>query len=295
MALTYCETSPFHGAFYRGAMSSEPRVVIITGCSSGIGAASATTFVAAGWITVATARRIDTLAELKTLGCEVDTLDVINDEDRRRVVADVLERHGRIDALVNNAGYPEYGPFEEVSLDRWRAQFDTNIFGLVAMSQLVIPTMREQHHGRIINISSIGGIVTFPLGAAYHASKWALEALSDVARFELKPFGIDVVIIEPGVTLTNFETPAQSGLVLDESSPYFSLAVKFSLMLSSNYRKKNATNVTAEQIAAVVRRSAEKRRPRSRYVVPASSRALTWSRPLMPDRLYDLILGRVLR
>jgi NAD(P)-dependent dehydrogenase (short-subunit alcohol dehydrogenase family) len=276
-------------------MSSSSRVVIITGCSSGIGAASAAAFAAAGWITVATARRIDTLESLKSLGCEVDTLDVTSDADRQRVVAAVIARHGRIDVLVNNAGYPEYGPFEEVSLERWRAQFDTNVFGLVAMSQLVIPVMREQHRGRIINISSIGGIITLPLGSAYHASKWAVEALSDVARFELKPFGIDVVVIEPGVTLTNFETPAQSGLSLDESSPYFSLAVKFSLMLSSNYRKKNATNVTAEQIATVIVRSAQSRHPRARYLVPASSRALTWSRPLMPDWFYDLVQGWVLR
>ena len=276
-------------------MSSSSRVVIITGCSSGIGAASARAFHAAGWITVATARRVETLDALAASGCEVETLDVTSEEDRRRVVAAVLARHGRVDALVNNAGYPEYGPFEEISLERWRAQFETNVFGLVAMSQLVIPIMREQHAGRIINISSIGGIITLPLGAPYHASKWAVEALSDVARFELKPFGIDVVIIEPGVTLTNFETPAQSGLVLDESSPYNALATKFSVMLSSNYSKKNVTNVTAEKIAAAIVRSAQARWPRARYVVPASSRALIWSRPLMPDRLYDLIQGLVLR
>jgi NAD(P)-dependent dehydrogenase (short-subunit alcohol dehydrogenase family) len=276
-------------------MSDSARVVLITGCSSGIGAASASAFRAAGWITVATARRIETLEALRTSGCEVETLDVTSDADRRRVIAAVLDRHGRIDVLVNNAGYAEYGPLEEISLDRWQRQFETNVFAVVALTQLVAPAMRERGSGRIVNISSVGGAITLPLGAPYHASKWALEALSDVARFELRPFGIDVVVVEPGVTLTNFDGPAQSGLALEESSPYRALATKFSKMLAASYAKKNVTNVSAEKIASVILRAASARRPRSRYVVPAAARVVMLSRGLMPDRLYDFFQKVALR
>ena len=288
------ERTPVYGL----AMSSQKnvdRVVLVTGCSTGIGRSCVEAFLLAGCKTIATARNVSTLQDLERRGAQVAQLDVTIDEHRRKVVGDILQRHGRLDVLVNNAGYPEYGPFEEIDLDRWRAQFETNVFGLVAMSQLVVPAMRAHKSGRIINISSIGGIVTLPLGSAYHASKWAVEALSDVARFELKPFGIDVVVIEPGVVLTNFEQPAQKGLALDSDSPYASLAAKFSVLLNRSYAKKTFNSISPDTLAAVVVKAATARRPRARYIAPVSAKTLAFMRPLIPDRLFDAILRTQIR
>lgn len=269
---------------------TDDRVVLITGCSSGIGAAAAKAFRAEGCVTVATARNTATLADLQALGCEIDALDVTDAAARARVVADVLARHGRIDVLVNNAGYAEYGPLEEISLDRWRKQFETNVFGLVGMMQEVAPSMRERHSGRIVNISSMGGIITLPLGAAYHASKWSIEALSDVARFEMKPFGIDVVVVEPGVVLSEFAGPAMEGLALSDASPYRGLADRFGTLLQSSYRKKNLTNLRPDQIARVIVRAGLSRRPRTRYVSPLAARSMIVAKRWLPDRVYDAMV-----
>ena len=270
--------------------NSTNKVVLVTGCSTGIGRATAEAFLAAGWTTVATARQRDALDDLRSRGADVAALDVANDEQRRQVVGDLLTRHGRIDALINNAGYPEHGPLEEVSLERWRAQFETNVFGMVALTQLVVPTMRQQKKGRVVNLSSMGGVITLPLGAAYHASKWAVEALSDVARFELKPFGIDVVVIQPGVVLSNFAAPAQLGLALDADSPYADLAVKFSSLVAGSYREKTKSNLTPESIATVILKAATVRRPRTRYALPLQAKMLMGTRKMLPDRLYDALL-----
>jgi NAD(P)-dependent dehydrogenase (short-subunit alcohol dehydrogenase family) len=271
------------------------RVVVITGCSTGIGRASAVAFRRAGWTTIATARRVETLAALEAEGCEIATLDVTSDDDRQRVIADVLARHGRIDALVNNAGYAEYGPLEEVSLERWRTQFETNLFALVALTQLVAPSMRERGAGRVINVSSMGGVITLPLGAAYHGSKFAVEAMSDVARFELAPFGIQVVVIEPGVVLSNFAEPAMTGLAVGVDSPYAELAASFASILQRTYARRRLTNVSPERIARTIVRAATVARPRTRYRLPLQARALVATRRLLPDRLYDAVIRSQVR
>lgn len=238
---------------------------------------------------------METLASLAEAGCETATLDVTNDEERRSVVAGILSRHGRIDALVNNAGYPEYGALEEVTLERWRAQFETNVIAIVALSQLVVPPMRERGDGRIINISSMGGIITLPLGSAYHASKFAVEALSDVARFELAPFGIRVVVIEPGVVLSNFAEPALAGLDLSGDSAYHELSTAFALQLAKSYGKKSLTNVSPARIARTIVKAATVARPRTRYVLPLQARALAVVRRLSTDRLYDALIRSQLK
>ena len=266
-----------------------PGVVLITGCSSGIGAACAEAFLAARWTTIATARRLESLDSLARRGAVVAELDVTSDVQRREVVAELLARHGRIDVLVNNAGYPEYGPLEEVDLDRWRTQFETNVFSVVALSQLVIPAMRERGHGRIINLSSMGGVITLPLGSAYHASKWAVEAISDVARFELAPFGIKVVVIQPGVVLSNFETTAQHGLVVGPNSPYANLAARFASLVRNSYAKKSSSNLSPQAVAEVIVRAATVPRPRTRYTLPLAAKLFVTVRPILPDRLYDLL------
>jgi len=179
------------------AQTSNGQVVLITGCSSGIGEATALHLSELGYVVHATARKPETLGALKAAGCRTHALDVTDDQSIRDAVAHVLDRSGRIDVLINNAGYSQSGALETVSMDRMRAQFETNVFGLHHMCLAVLPTMRKQRKGRIINISSMGGKLTFPGGGAYHAAKHAVEALSDALRFEVKGFGVDVVVIEP--------------------------------------------------------------------------------------------------
>ena len=178
--------------------------VLITGCSSGVGRAAATIFRAAGYETFATARDPSTLDDLRALGCRTLALDV-TDETARRAAVDAIEREfGAVGVLVNNAGYGQYGPLEEISLDALRLQFETNVFGGLRLSQLVLPAMRQAKHGRIVNVSSVAGRVSSIGGGAYHATKFAIEALTDALRPEVEPFGIDVVNVLPGPIATHF-------------------------------------------------------------------------------------------
>jgi len=166
--------------------------VLISGCSSGIGAATAAALASAGHTVYATARRTETLADLEALGCHPLALDVTSESSMIAAVSAVEAEHGRVGTLINNAGYGEYGPIEETDLGRVRTMFETNVFGLARLTQLVLPAMRRSRSGRIVNIGSMGGRITFPVGGFYHATKYAVEAISDALRVEVKPFGIDV-------------------------------------------------------------------------------------------------------
>lgn len=177
---------------------NSPGPVLITGCSTGIGRATAEQLVRAGYTVYATARRPETLADLAAAGAVTLALDVTDEESMTSAVRLVEKEHGQVGTLINNAGYGAYGPVEEVSLDEARREFETNVFGLGRMCQLVLPAMRTAGSGRIINISSMGGRVTFPAGGWYHASKYAVEALSDALRVEVASFGVQVVLVEPG-------------------------------------------------------------------------------------------------
>jgi NAD(P)-dependent dehydrogenase (short-subunit alcohol dehydrogenase family) len=184
------------------------RAVLVTGCSSGIGRATAAHLVAAGWPVWATARRPETLVDLADAGCRTMALDVTDEASMAAAVAEVEREAGAVGVLVNNAGYGEYGPVEEVPIDAARREFETNVFGLARMAQLVLPGMRRQGWGRIVNVSSMGGRLTLPGGGWYHASKYAVEALSDALRFEVRPFGVAVVLVEPGLITTGFADTA---------------------------------------------------------------------------------------
>ena len=186
--------------------------VLVTGCSSGIGAAIAMRLARAGWPVYATARRPDMLDTLREAGARTLALDVTNEDSMRSAVAVVERDHGSVGALVNNAGFGQSGALEEVPLDALRRQFDTNVFGLLRLTQLVLPGMRRARQGRIVNIGSMGGRLTFPGGGAYHATKHALVALNDALRFEVRGFGIDVVLIEPGLIRTGFADVALASL-----------------------------------------------------------------------------------
>src|SRR4051794_22654844 len=186
--------------------------VLITGCSSGIGRATAERLAKNGYTVYATARRLDSISDLEAHGCRLLALDVTDEQSMTSAVKTVVDAEGAVGVLVNNAGYSQSGAIESVPMDAVRRQFETNVFGLVRMCQLVLPGMREQRWGRIINLSSMGGRLVFPGGGYYHASKYAVEALSDALRFEVKGFGVGVTVIEPGLIKTEFGNAAVSTL-----------------------------------------------------------------------------------
>lgn len=267
------------------------RTILITGCSSGIGRATATYLAGRGHRVYATARRLESIADLEKDGCKTLTLDVTDEASMRAAVEQITSAEGGVEALVNNAGYGLQGPFEETSLADIRRQFETNVFGAVALTQLVLPKMREKRFGRIVNVSSMGGRITLPGGAFYHGTKHALEAISDVARFELKPFGVDVVIIEPGIIRTEFGTTATS-TVEGDAGPYASFNSSLKGVLNSAYEGPLAkTGVGPGAVAKTIGKAIEARRPRTRYVVPAVTRGILIARRLLPDRAWDAAVG----
>src|ERR671918_1245319 len=196
------------------------RPVLITGCSTGIGRATAERLADDGWNVHATARRLEAIEDLAGKGCKTHALDVTYEGSVGSAVEEV-EKEGPVGALVNNAGYSQSGAIETIPMESVRRQFETNVFGLMRMCQLVLPGMRRAGSGRIVNLSSMGGKLVFPGGGVYHATKHAVEALSDALRFEVAGFGIDVVIIEPGLIVTCFgETAAGSLAEVEEHGPY---------------------------------------------------------------------------
>jgi NAD(P)-dependent dehydrogenase (short-subunit alcohol dehydrogenase family) len=180
------------------------KTVLITGCSSGIGRAAAHAFTDEGWTVYATARNPADIETLGEAGCELATLDVTDQSDVDRVVDRILDEEGAIDALVNNAGYGQFGPIEDVSTAKVHEQFDVNVYGPHRLIKAVLPAMRRERDGTIINVSSVAGRVSFPGGGVYSGSKFAVEAMSDALRNEVAEHGIDVVVVEPGPVRTNF-------------------------------------------------------------------------------------------
>ncbi len=194
------------------------KAVLITGCSTGIGRTTAEHLAAKGWTVYATARRPESISDLEGKGCKTLALDVTDEQSMQAAVKAVEDAEGAVGVLVNNAGYSQSGAVEEVSMDSVRRQFETNVFGLLRMCQLVLPGMRRARRGRIVNVSSMGGKLVFPGGGAYHASKYAVEAFSDALRFEVAGFGVRVSIIEPGLIITRFGETAASTVASTASS-----------------------------------------------------------------------------
>jgi NAD(P)-dependent dehydrogenase (short-subunit alcohol dehydrogenase family) len=264
-------------------------VAFVTGASTGIGFETAKKLSAHGFTVYAGARRVDRMEPLKAHGVNVVALDVTDEESMAAAVGGILAAHGRIDVLVNNAGYGSYGSLEEVELAEGRRQFDVNVFGLARMTQLVLPAMRGAAQGRIINVSSIGGKMYEPLGAWYHATKFAVEGLSDSLRLELKPHGIKVSIIEPAGTQT--EWGAISGESLLETSghgPYMDQAKIVAAALASTGGSAMSTH--PEVIADAIVHAATSARPKTRYPVGRGARAILTLRRILPDRVFDVVL-----
>jgi NAD(P)-dependent dehydrogenase (short-subunit alcohol dehydrogenase family) len=253
------------------------KTALVTGCSTGIGRATAEALAKAGYETWATARDSASLADIK--GCRTAALDVTDEASMTAAV----EATGGVDILVNNAGYAEMGPVESIPLEAWRRQFETNVFGLVRMTQLVLPHMRANRWGRLINLSSMGGQLTFPLGGAYHATKYSVEALSDALRLEVARFGIRVVIVEPGPIKSAFETTADDALGSYLGGPYDREIQAFGALMSGAYSGRLAA--PPERVAKAIVRAV--RRPRSRVRVTPHAHILTRTRRILPDRLWD--------
>ena len=267
--------------------------VLITGCSSGLGHASALAFREAGCLTVATARNIATLDGLGRRGCEVLALDVANEDSRRAAVDEVERRFGPVGVLVNNAGFGQYGPLEEISLDSVRANFETNVFGLLRMTQLVLPGMRRAGRGRIVNVSSLSGRVTLQGGGAYHMTKFALEALADALRPEVKPFGIDVVDVLPGPFLSEYRDKVIASIPdTGPDSPYAAYKYNVARYMWNFLQAGRFGVMTPEQVAAVVLKAATAARPRSRYNVGFYAKFSPLGRALTPDRMVDAVTSR---
>ncbi|MFK0005935.1 oxidoreductase [Paenarthrobacter sp. NPDC090520] len=267
---------------------SEP-TAFVTGASTGIGYAAALALRTAGFTVYAGARRVEKMEPLKVQGIHVLSLDVTDDASMVSAVRHVENAQGQVDVLVNNAGYGSYGSLEEVPLSEGRRQFEVNVVGLARMSQLVIPGMRRKGAGRIINISSIGGKMYEPLGAWYHGTKFAVEGMSDSLRLELKPHGIDVVIIEPSGTDTEWGTIAGEGLMLASGSgPYKDQAHVMAAALASTSGQVLST--PPDDVARAVARAATAKRPRTRYPVGRGAWSVLALRRILPDRVFDTVL-----
>ena len=268
------------------------KAILITGCSSGIGRATAMRLAEHGRRVYATARKPETLDDLEAKGCTALALDVDDEASMRAAVEEIVRREGAVGALVNNAGYSQSGAAETVSMELVRRQFETNVFGLVRLTQLVLPGMRAQGWGRIVNVSSMGGRLTFPGGAYYHASKHAVEAFSDALRFEVRGFGIRAVIIEPGLIRTAFGDAAVGSM--DEApgeGPYGSFNEAVTRLTKMAYEGPMARlGASPEAVARVIERAISSRRPRTRYRVGASARLMISLRAIVPDRVFDLFL-----
>src|SRR5437868_11842028 len=245
-------------------MGEASKAVLITGCSSGIGRAIAERLAAGGHRVYATARRPDAIADLAERGCQTLALDVLDDDSMRAAVARVEEAEGAVGVLVNNAGYGQSGAVEAVPMDLVRRNFETNLFGYLRMAQLVLPGMRKQHWGRIVNLSSVAGRVTMPGSGIYSSTKFAIRAMNDVLRFEVRGFGVDVVMIEPGPIRTEFTSSANSGMP-DGAGADGTYAEYHSAVAKADAEADQSKLLAGdpEDVARVIRRAISSRRPRA--------------------------------
>lgn len=274
-------------------MAAISKAVLITGCSTGIGRACALQLARSGWPVYATARRLESVQDLEEQGCKILQLDVCDEASMTEAVAAVEQAEGAVGVLINNAGYGSEGPVEEVPMAEVRHQFETNVFGLTRMIQLVLPAMRRQGWGKIVNMSSMGGRLTLPGGGFYHATKYAVEALSDALRFEVAGFGVDVIVVEPGAIKTEFGNTAKGAIekVGEDGSPYAEFNRRVAAAIHDAYEGKMAAMAAGpEAVADVVQRAITARRPKTRYIVTVGARTLLTLRRLLPDRAFDAFL-----
>lgn len=270
-------------------------VALVTGTSSGIGRATALELHRQGFAVYATARNVASVDDLAAQGITTVALDVTDEESMASVVRAIEAEHGAVDVLVNNAGFELVGPVEEVPIDEVRKLFDTNVFGLIRLAQLVLPAMRQRRRGRIINVASIYGRLAVPGGAFYGASKHAVEGFSEALRLEVEPFGIDVTLIEPAATRTQLRTNT-AWFGNREDGPYAPFHADLERWRAATYETRTnpagRLSSTPEQVAAVIARAATGKRPRGRYPVGIIAHALFAMRRLLPATAFEAFLRR---
>jgi NAD(P)-dependent dehydrogenase (short-subunit alcohol dehydrogenase family) len=267
------------------------KAVLITGCSSGIGAATAQRLAQRGFTVYASARRLESIEPLQAFGCRLLRLDVTDEASMQAAVEAVVSEHGAVGVLVNNAGYSQGGPIEQVSMDAVRRQFETNVFGAIYLTQLVLGGMRAQRWGRIVNVGSMGGRLTFPGGGLYHATKHSLEAISDALRFEVAGFGVGVTLIEPGLIASDFAKTAVATVVesgRDGEDPYREFNAKLAAMTVGVYESPiRHLGGSPEVVAKAIEKAITRRRAPSRMLLTPSGHLTVLQRKLLPDRLWD--------
>jgi len=268
------------------------KIALVTGASTGIGKATAKLFADNGIKVYAAARRVEKIKEFESTKIIPTYLDITKEEDINSCVDTIIKKEGKIDILVNNAGYGSYGSVEETPVEEGRKQFDVNVFGLIRLTQLVLPHMRKNKSGKIVNISSMAGKVYMPLGGWYHATKHALEALSDSLRIETRKQGINVIVIEPGAIKSEWDGIAYEGIEKNtKNGPYSELAQTIMAFFKKTYHEKTAG---PEVIAMAIYKAVTVRNPKNRYAVPSDARMGITLRKILPERLFDRVFCTVL-
>ncbi|GAB3915144.1 oxidoreductase [Larkinella knui] len=265
------------------------KVILITGASSGMGKETAKKLIQKGHTVYTAARRIEQMQDIKAMGGHPIQMDVTNQADIQQVIDTIINHEGKIDVLWNNAGYGLYGSVEDIPLEQARRQFEVNLFGLASMTQKVVPYMRKAKAGTIINTSSMGGKIYTPMGAWYHASKHAIEGFSDSLRLELAPFNINVVVLEPGIILTEFSEEVLKSLgQFSAAGAYAELTRKLVASTKKTYERGSGSKAVV--IADTVSKIVTDNKPKTRYRVGRWAKPLVWLRTYLGDRAFDKII-----
>jgi short-subunit dehydrogenase len=259
------------------------KVALITGASSGMGKDFSLRLLDEGYIVYGVARRIERMSDIEGAGGHTIKLDITDDSSIVATVDQIIKEQGRIDVLINNAGYGSYGAIEDVPIEEARRQFEVNIFGLARLTQLVLPHMRKNNFGKIINISSIGGKIYSPIGGWYHATKHALEGLSDCLRFETKQFGIDVIIIEPGGVESEWGGIALNAAMERSGSTAYSETAKGFKKISETFKKHASPKVISDLVMKALRA----KKPKTRYSAGTAAKPMLFMRKILSDRMFD--------
>ena len=265
------------------------KIALVTGASAGIGRETALELSKRGFVVYAAARRTEKMQDLAAKGIHSIALDVTNDDSMVNCVSEIIKKEGRIDVLVNNAGYGSYGAIEDVPMEEARRQIEVNVFGLARMTQLVLPCMRKNNYGKVVNISSMGGKIWTSFGGWYHAAKFAVEGFSDCLRLEVAPFGIDVIVVEPGGIKTEWGIIAAQNLkAASEKGAYSEAASKAAEGMIKNYSGDMLSK--PELIAKTIGKAVTVRKPKTRYLVGFMAKPMVFIKNVFGDRAYDRIL-----
>lgn len=268
-------------------------IVLLTGASSGIGFETALLLQQSGYKVYAAARRTDRLKKLESQGISILSIDVTSDASMQQAVQSIIDREGRIDVQINNAGYGSFGSLEEVPMEEARQQFEVNVFGLARLTQLIIPHMREKQYGKIVNIASVAAHIYQPLGSWYHSTKFAVEGLSDCLRVELKPFGIKVILVEPGPIKSEWSGIAVEHLLQSSGKgPYQFIAQRMAEAMTRMYAASYVSG--SDVVARVIAKSLKRNNPRARYTAGQGASFMIFARRMLGTRIFDALISKMM-